>query len=374
MNDELKKSFSAAILIVSVSIWGFGWLTTSSDISASTNQNYTISNGFDDSSDVSASFSAIDISKLSANDNTRIQSNEPWPNDGTYDESKYLEFIFSPNIAGDSTINSVSISHKYRRSGALAGAKLEIWDGVDFSHQLLLTTEGALNNDVIDNFDLTDIVNSVSKINNLKIRFLAFRNPSAETHTSHDLISLSVGFDGLESTPSSSPTPSSSYSPTPEPSSSPTATPSPVSSPSPSPTSTSEPGDVSDISVTNITILRSSAIADGNFDHGWKWAFDITVPMNQEDLSLKFDDWSSGSNIIATANNVRIYSVQSSNADVPNRSIIVNNSGTYSNPMKLSSDLDAVTAGRQVQVVVEVRIPPGSIGGPYYTNYGFQSI
>ncbi|KKT14433.1 MAG: hypothetical protein UV97_C0023G0007 [Candidatus Yanofskybacteria bacterium GW2011_GWF2_43_596] len=96
--------------------------------------------------------------------------------------------------------------------------------------------------------------------------------------------------------------------------------------------------------------------------------------MNQEDLSLKFDDWSSGSNIIATANNVRIYSVQSSNADVPNRSIIVNNSGTYSNPMKLSSDLDAVTAGRQVQVVVEVRIPPGSIGGPYYTNYGFQSI
>jgi len=76
--------------------------------SASTTKDYFIIRGSSDvSSGLSVPFTFNDILKLLTSDDNRIQSNGAWPDNGAYDEAKYIEFVFSPNIPSDAIINSV---------------------------------------------------------------------------------------------------------------------------------------------------------------------------------------------------------------------------------------------------------------------------
>lgn len=153
---------------------------------------YSPSSGTDMSDGVGAVLSITDLSKISDSDDIRIQSNGSWPNTGSYDEGKYIEFVFNPNIATDATIEGISISHEFRRSGALEEAKIEVWDGSSFVDYGV--TVGVANTDHTDTVDLGSVIDTVDKVNNLKIRFLAYRAPVANTTTSHDYVKLHLSY------------------------------------------------------------------------------------------------------------------------------------------------------------------------------------
>ena len=167
-------------------------LTIPMSANADTTGTFFTTSGVDGSDGTSAAFSSSDISKLSASDDSRIQSNGDWPDGGAYDESKYIEFDFSPNIPQHATISSVVITHEFRRSGSLAAAKLEVWNGTQFIDTPL--TVGSINIDHTDVVDVSSLVTTVSQVNSLKIRFLAYRATPGNTTTSHDVISVAVTY------------------------------------------------------------------------------------------------------------------------------------------------------------------------------------
>ena len=336
-------------------------------------ENFAITNGTDSTTGSVTTFSLSEVSNLNLNDNNRVGSNNAWPviASGSYDENKYLEFVFSPNVPSNATISSVKITHKYNRSGSLAGAKLEVWDGADFSNSVSVTLEGASSHDVIDIVDSSSYINTFEKANGLKVRFLAYRNSAGNTKTYHDFIGLEIVYTVPElpestSTPTPSPIPDNSPTPTPN------STPTPTPSSSPSPTPTPDPDDVSAITLTNVAITKSSAVADNNYDHGWKWVLDLTIPKTEDELFVKFGDWTSETSTISAVSNMRMYSTQSIINSASN-AVVVASASAFSGGLLLTSDLDATKLGRQIQLNVEVKIPLGTIGGGYSTTYDFES-
>jgi hypothetical protein len=91
---------------------------------------------------------------------------------------------------------------------------------------------------------------------------------------------------------------------------------------------------------------------------------------------MRFSDFSNGSSsssIIPAANNIRISSAQSSNAATDTNGIVSANND-YGTIMTLNSDNATSTAGRQVQVLVEVKVPFGTTPGSNYTaTFGARS-
>jgi hypothetical protein len=128
------------------------------------------------------------------------------------------------------------------------------------------------------------------------------------------------------------------------------------------------------LAVTGIDSVRSFATADNTFDNGWKWTFHVTVPTSETTYKMKFNDFVSGANSVPAATNIRIYSAQSSNASASTTALTISAADTYSGDMTLNSDLSSGTAGRQIDVTVEVRVPAATAGGSYSTSYGVQSL
>ncbi|KKW36479.1 MAG: hemolysin-type calcium-binding protein, partial [Candidatus Giovannonibacteria bacterium GW2011_GWA2_53_7] len=126
------------------------------------------------------------------------------------------------------------------------------------------------------------------------------------------------------------------------------------------------------LAVTGISASSTFATANDTYASGWSWVFSVTVPTGETSTTMKFADWISGSNTIAAASNIRFYSAQSSNA-TSSSPITITAANTYPSSMTLNADLDANTAGRQIQIVVEAKVPTGSAGGSYSTSYGIQS-
>ncbi|MDO8469620.1 MAG: Ig-like domain-containing protein [bacterium] len=126
------------------------------------------------------------------------------------------------------------------------------------------------------------------------------------------------------------------------------------------------------LAVTGISASSTFATANDTYASGWSWVFSVTVPTGETSTTMKFADWISGSNTIAAASNIRFYSAQSSNA-TSSSPITITAANTYPSAMTLNADLDANTAGRQIQIVVEAKVPTGSAGGSYSTSYGIQS-
>ncbi len=129
-----------------------------------------------------------------------------------------------------------------------------------------------------------------------------------------------------------------------------------------------------ELEVTSIVKTKGTAIANGVFEDGWVYTFDITVPTNEKRLAMKLGDWvntSNASNTIATANNVRISSAQADNSGAK---IVLTEADVYSEPeLTMATDLNSELAGMQVQVIVEVKVPTGSANGTYSTSYGIRT-
>jgi len=128
------------------------------------------------------------------------------------------------------------------------------------------------------------------------------------------------------------------------------------------------------LAVTGIDAVDTFATADNTFENGWSWTFHVTVPTSETNFAMKFADFVSGANSIPAASNIRFYSAQSSDAFDDTTPITIVAADTYSANMTLATDLDSGTAGRQIDVTVEVRVPVGTPGGSYSTSYGVQSI
>ncbi|PIZ99422.1 MAG: hypothetical protein COX77_01640, partial [Candidatus Komeilibacteria bacterium CG_4_10_14_0_2_um_filter_37_10] len=135
------------------------------------------------------------------------------------------------------------------------------------------------------------------------------------------------------------------------------------------------------LAVTGISSVETYAAVAGGWPDGdsatadgWSWTFSVTVPTTETSFAMRFANWTSGSNTIATANNIRFYSAQASaNADADNTRLITV-AATDSTAITLTSDLDATTAGRQIQVTVQAQVPTGSAAGSYSTSYGITSV
>lgn len=126
--------------------------------------------------------------------------------------------------------------------------------------------------------------------------------------------------------------------------------------------------------VASIDAVDTSATADGTFANGWKYLFHITVPTNESDLSMKFANWLDAAipSSIPAAGNMRISSAQANNSGA---TIPVTAANTYTAPaLHMTGDLDLATAGKQVDVMVEVAVPVGTVNGSYSTSYGVQTL
>ena len=132
------------------------------------------------------------------------------------------------------------------------------------------------------------------------------------------------------------------------------------------------------ITINSITAVKTSGFADGTFDNGWKWTFDITIPnVNETRLTMRFSDWTSlgsGNFTMPVANNLKFYSEQSSNALKSNSAILISGADVESSGMILVGNLNASNSGtRRIRITTETKIPPGSNIGMYSTNFAVRT-
>ncbi len=123
--------------------------------------------------------------------------------------------------------------------------------------------------------------------------------------------------------------------------------------------------------VDSIDAQKTTAIANDTYEDGWRYMFHITAPNDEENLAMRFSDWVSGNSTIPVANNMRVSSAQASSTGA----ITLTAANTYSTPpMVMMTDLDPSMPGRQVEVLVEVKIPEGTANDTYTTTYGVQTL
>ncbi len=136
--------------------------------------------------------------------------------------------------------------------------------------------------------------------------------------------------------------------------------------------------DIASLGVTRVTASSTMATVGSTFENGWSWVFDVTVPTNETDLSMKFKDFktSDGVNIIPADGNIRFYSPQSSDANSASTAMMIDSANTFAGPITLNANADMypTVPGRQVQVVVEMKVPTDSAEGlSYSSSYAFKS-
>jgi hypothetical protein len=125
------------------------------------------------------------------------------------------------------------------------------------------------------------------------------------------------------------------------------------------------------LAVTSIVQNQSTAVADGTYANGWKWTFNVTVPSNETSLQMKFANWTDGAgHTISPAGNMRISSLQANSTST----VDITAADTYSASLVLNSDMATSTAGRQVQIVVEMKVPTTTVNGSYSTTYGLRTF
>lgn len=129
------------------------------------------------------------------------------------------------------------------------------------------------------------------------------------------------------------------------------------------------------LSVTGVTAEKVSGVPDGTYANGWRWVFHVTLPEKENLVKMKFDNFSNGSFTIPVANNLRLYSTQSTTSPDGNSAITITAPLVYSDALVIatSTDLNPGLAGVQADIVVEMKIPVGTVGSGYTTSYGIVS-
>jgi hypothetical protein len=120
-------------------------------------------------------------------------------------------------------------------------------------------------------------------------------------------------------------------------------------------------------------VLPNDGSANNSYENGWEWKMRVTLPNNQNNLALKFNDWSFGDKSISANGNMKYYSEQVStgpgSVNVP--VFILNND--YPDNILIQSDIDPNRDGIQTDVHIKIKIPSISAPGSYSTSYGIRS-
>lgn len=160
-----------------------------------------------DSSDGSAQIVDSENSKLTSSDNIRMESDGQWTT-SNYSSERYVEFRFNPILpAGSAVTGDVTLSFEYQRDA------LAVLDN-NYKARLLIDNGSSwdvLASDVkVDNFNQdktftitipASYVNTVDKINNLKIRFQAVGKKFGGNltgdgiKTRHDYVALDFSYE-----------------------------------------------------------------------------------------------------------------------------------------------------------------------------------
>ncbi len=128
------------------------------------------------------------------------------------------------------------------------------------------------------------------------------------------------------------------------------------------------------LSVSSISLMKPTATANNNWENGWQWIFGITVPDSENKFGMKFNDWYSSSDQISVTNNMRYYSPQAETASTSDNAIIITQANEYpETSINLTGDINQNESGRQIQVIVDMKIPEETLDGSYSTNYGLYS-
>jgi len=119
------------------------------------------------------------------------------------------------------------------------------------------------------------------------------------------------------------------------------------------------------ITVDSLTMTKTSAKAKDEYADGWSWEFDITVwDPNEASLKMKFNEWN-GAGILGAGGNMR-FSVN----NVTWIDILDNNIYPETGVDISEIDNDVLSAGRQVKIYVQMKVPAGTIVGEYNSDYG----
>jgi hypothetical protein len=157
---------------------------------------YYVKSGFDTTGGDNLSFSASMLGQLKKSDDDKTTHDYFWPN-GSYDESKYVEF----NFTGQSKKNRLPTKAKIKEAKlvleytstniVLDAAKFEVWDGDSWSHEHTLNMP-AVGVDSTQTVDVSSYINNRSKTNNLKVRFLA--SASEPSQAIFDMLKLNIRY------------------------------------------------------------------------------------------------------------------------------------------------------------------------------------
>ena len=118
------------------------------------------------------------------------------------------------------------------------------------------------------------------------------------------------------------------------------------------------------IEVNDLTMTKSQARANDEYADGWAWEIDITVWNESETwLKMMFGEWTgpasvaAGGNMQFSVNGVDWLDIEADN--------IYSSLGADISTIDTSLDL-----GRQVQILVRMKVPVGTLVGEYHANYG----
>lgn len=119
------------------------------------------------------------------------------------------------------------------------------------------------------------------------------------------------------------------------------------------------------INLDSLVMTKTTAKANNQYADGWAWEFNITIWNTAEtSLKMKFAAWT-GLSALNAANNMQF----SVNNGVSWVDITANNA--YPTVGTDISGIDLNTAaGRQVKIIVRMKVPVGTLAGYYNSSYG----
>ena len=128
------------------------------------------------------------------------------------------------------------------------------------------------------------------------------------------------------------------------------------------------------LTIVDVTNESSAAKADNDFTHGFKYTFHVAIPANETLLKMKFSDWTSASGTIPAAGNVRIYSVDSTNATNQATAIVIPAANSFGAALSINPASASITASGHAHIVAEVRIPANTPVGSYAATYTIEAL
>lgn len=121
-----------------------------------------------------------------------------------------------------------------------------------------------------------------------------------------------------------------------------------------------------------LEVTRAYAAADDTYEHGWHYIIHATFPTEETQLKLRFSDLVDGATVI-DASNVRLYTAQASSAADAAHALTLSAANVWSDTVTLDADADESADGRQVDIVVEVKVPQSVASGSFDASYDLQS-